>query len=351
MDPFARAAEKYRIPAAVALAASAGEILQTRTHGPVDENSIFAIASMTKAITTMAALQLVDRGVLSLDAPALRDLPILEGFSPSGAPLFSAETHSPTLRQLLSHTAGFAYPWNHPLVQQYGPIDRPFLVHPPGTRWHYGINIDHVGKIIEQAAGVDLETYFQQNIFQPLGMTETSFLLPEEKFPRLAANYQRKDDGQLHQVPPALPPRPTSYNGGGGLFSTAPDYIRFLQFFLRGGDPALLSPASFQAMVTSQTPNFPAGRMTSTNHERSCDVDFDPGRDDQFTLGFLINPKPFSWGRSANSLAWAGIRNTFYWIDRAKGVAAVLLMQFQPFCDPAALRLLHVFEKELYASL
>jgi len=375
---FRDAVARGDVPGVIAMATDGRDTLYEGAFGvrelggerPMRTDTVCWIHSMTKAITGACIMQLVEQGRLGLDddcgrlVPALARPRVLEGFDADGTPRFRPARGAITLRRLLTHTAGFVYDmWNADMLRYNRasglsrtatfarPEDCQPLSFDPGERWHYGINIDHVGKIIEQASGVDLETYFQQHIFQPLGMTETSFLLPEEKFPRLAANYQRKDDGLLHQVPPALPPRPASYNGGGGLFSTAPDYIRFLQFFLRGGDPALLSPASFEAMVTSQTPNFPAGRMTSTNLERSCDVDFDPGRDDQFTLGFLINPKPFSWGRSANSLAWAGIRNTFYWIDPARGVAAVLLMQFQPFCDPAALRLLHVFEKELYASL
>ena len=346
MEPLVR----HRIPAAVALAADAGHVLLSHTHGPVDDTTIFAIASMTKAITTLAALQLVDRGLLVLDAPALRDLPLLEGFSPSGQPRFSAERHSPTLRQLLTHTAGFAYPWNHALVHRYGPVDRPFLVHPPGTRWHYGINIDHVGRLIETASGQDLESYFQQHILQPLQMDDTSFLLPPEKLPRLAFHHQRDPDGVLRQLPRTQPPSPPFYNGGGGLFSTARDYLRFLQYFL-GRGPRLLSDASLQAMVTNQTGSLPAGRISTTMPERSCDVDFHPGHNDRFTLGFLLNPEPYAQGRSANSLAWGGIRNTFYWIDPARGIAALVLMQFQPFCDPAAIDVLHAWERRVYQTL
>jgi CubicO group peptidase (beta-lactamase class C family) len=347
---FQQAASRHQIPAAVAIAVSATQTLQTATHGPVDENTIFAIASMTKAITTVAALQLVERGLLALDEPVFENLPILEGFNPANQPLFSLERYNVTLRQLLTHTAGFAYTWNHPFAYRYGPIDRPFLLHRPGSRWHYGINVDHVGQLIETATGQTLEDYFQQHIFQPLGMTESSFLLPPDKLSRLAQNHQRDPGGALRPLPRVQPPPPSSFNGGGGLFSTARDYTRFLQMFLANGHP-VLSPASIAAMASNQTASLPAGRIKSYVPERSLDIDFHPNAPVCFGLGFVINTEPCPGGRAAGSLAWGGIRNTFYWIDPVNGIAAVLLMQFQPFCDPAAMAMLYDFERLVYKSL
>jgi CubicO group peptidase (beta-lactamase class C family) len=347
---FQAAATRHQIPAAVAIAVAANQTLQTATHGPVDEDSIFAIASMTKAITTVAALQLVDRGRLSLDERVFENLPVLEGFDAANKPVFSLERFNVTLRQLLTHTAGFAYSWNHPMVYRYGPIDRPFLLHPPGSRWHYGINVDHVGQLIETVSGQTLEDYFQQHIFRPLGMTETSFLLPPGKLSRLAHNFQREPGGTLRQLPRVQPPPPPSFNGGGGLFSTARDYARFLQMFLANGHP-VLSPASLTAMASNQTGSLPAGRIKSFVPERSLDIDLIPNVPVCFGLGFVINTEPGPHGRVAGSLAWGGIRNTFYWIDPANGIAAVLLMQFQPFCDPAAMAMLYDLERLVYQSL
>lgn len=351
-------ATELRIPDAVAMVARADGELFCDTHGEAETNTIFAIASMTKAITTTAAMQLVEQGKLSLDAPVggeLADLQILEGFDATGAAQFSTARYSPTLRQLLAHTAGFAYPWNHPLLSRYGALDRPFLIHEPGTRWYYGINIDWVGRIVEAASGQTLEAYFQEHILQPLGMSETSFLLPPEKLPRLARNYQRDDDGTLRLQPRVQPPPPAFFNGGGGLFSTAPDYLRFTQMILRRGVTAsgtrILSEASIREMATNQTGSLDAGRIYTTMPTRSRNVDFHPGAHDQFGLGFLINPAPYANGRSAGSLAWGGIRNTFYWIDPARGISAVLLMQFQPFCDAAAMGLLRAFESAVYKEL
>lgn len=351
-------AARHRIPDAVAIVASADELLYTGAHGEANLETIFAIASMTKAITTTAALQLVERGKLSLDAPvggALNNLPLLEGVEDDGAPRWSEQRYSPTLLQLLTHTAGFAYPWNHPLVKRYGPVDRPFLVHEPGTRWYYGINIDWVGRIVEEASGQTLEAYFQEHILQPLGMTETSFLLPPEKLPRLARYYQREENGELQLQPQGQPPVPAFFNGGGGLFSTASDYARFTQMILRRGlshdGTTVLSPGSIQAMSTNQIGDLDAGRIHTTMPTRSRNVDFHPGERDHFSLGFLVNPKPYKSGRSAGSLAWGGIRNTFYWIDPAGGIACILMAQFQPFCDPAAIGLLRDFEHAVYNDL
>lgn len=351
-------AAEYSIPDAVAMVARTEEELYRGSHGEAEVDTIFAIASMTKAITTTAAMQLVERGQLSLDVPiggALTDLPILEGFDDAGSPRFSTARYSPTLRQLLAHTAGFAYPWNHVLLKRYGPIDRPFLIHEPSTRWYYGINIDWVGRFIESVSGQTLEDYFQEHILQPLSMSETSFLLPPEKLLRLARNYQRDDTGTLELQPRVQPPPPAFFNGGGGLFSTAPDYLRFTQMILRRGlapnGRRILSEASIDEMSKNQTGSLDAGRIYTTMPTRSRDVDFHPGAHDQFGLGFLINPAPYAKGRAAGSLAWGGIRNTFYWIDPAHGIAAVLLMQFQPFCDAAAMGLLRSFEAAVYNEL
>ena len=351
-------ATEQSIPDVVAMVARGETELYRCTHGEAELDTIFAIASMTKAITTTAAMQLVERGKLSLDAPIggeLTNLPVLEGFDPGGAPLFSTTRYNPTLRQLLAHTAGFAYPWNHALLKRYGPMDRPFLIHEPGTRWYYGINIDWVGRFVELVSGQTLEAYFQEHILQPLGMSETSFLLPPAKLPRLARNYQRDDDGALQLQPRVQPPVPSFFNGGGGLFSTAPDYLRFTQMILRRGltpgGKRILSEASIDEMAKNQTGSLDAGRIYTTMPTRSRDVDFHPGAHDQFGLGFLINPAPYANGRAAGSLAWGGIRNTFYWIDPAHGIAAVLLMQFQPFCDAAAMGLLRSFEAAVYNEL
>ena len=367
---FRAAAERQRIPAAVALVVDAEKTLLQGSHGnrdarsgvPVDTRTIFAIASMTKAITSTAALQLVEQGALGLDEqvhkhlPELRDLPLLEGFDAAGAPRFAKERYQVTLRQLLTHTAGFAHSWNHELVLRYGTPAKPipYLVNKPGAHWHYGTNVDWIGRLVETVSRKNLEAYFQQYVFQPLGMRDTSFILPPEKLDRLVSNYQRDSNGVLQESPRIQPPVPTAFNGGGGLFSTAEDYVRFTQMILRRGLSAdgkrILHASSVRAMSSNQTGSLDAGKIRTTMPERSANVDFHPGESDRFGLGFLINPKAYDAGRSAGSLAWGGIRNTFYWIDPKRDIAAVLLMQFLPFCDDAAMGMMRDFERAVYAQ-
>ena len=366
---FLAAAERYKIPTAVAIVANKERLLLQSAHGrrdaestvPADGRSIFVIASMTKAITSVAALQLVERGALELDGPAhaylpeLKDLPILEGFDDAGKPRFSSARYAVTLRQLLAHTAGFGYAWNHPLILKLGTFNKLFLVNKPGSQWHYGTNIDWVGKIVEAASKQNLEAYFQEHILRPLGMKDTSFLLPAEKFDRMTSRYERDAEGVLREVPRVQPAAPASFNGGGGLLSTAEDYIRFTQMVLRRGLSAngtrILQARTVRAMSSNQTGQLDAGKIRTTMPQRSRDADFHPGESDRFGLGFLINPKAYDGGRSAGSLAWAGLFNTFYWIDPKRGISAVMLMNFLPFCDEAAMSMLHDFERSVYTHL
>jgi len=366
---FQAAVERHKIPMAVAIVANKERLLLQSAHGrrdsessvPADGRSIFTIASMTKAITSVAALQLVERGALELDGPAhphmpeLKDLPILEGIDDAGKPRFGRAPYPVTLRQLLAHTAGFGYAWNHPLILKLGTFDKPFLVNKPGSQWHYGTNIDWVGKIVEAVSKQNLEAYFQEQILQPLGMKDTSFLLPAEKFDRMTSRYQRDTEGVLREVPRVQPAAPASFNGGGGLLSTAEDYIRFTQMILRRGLSAngirILQARTVRAMASNQTGQLDAGKIRTTMPQRSRDVDFHPGETGRFGLGFLINPKAYDGGRSAGSLAWAGLLNTFYWIDPNRGISAVLLMNFLPFCDDAAMGMLRDFERSVYTHL
>ncbi|MFN0103935.1 MAG: serine hydrolase domain-containing protein [Bryobacteraceae bacterium] len=368
-DHFRAAVERHKIPVAVAIVAGKDRVLLRASHGrrdtggnvPVDGRSIVAIASMTKAVTSVAALQLVERNVLALDGPAhaylpeLRELPILEGFDDAGTPRFSRECYAVTLRQLLSHTAGFGYAWTHPLILTIGAFDKPFLVNKPGSQWLYGTSVDWVGRIVEAVSNQRLEAYFQRHILQPLKMDDTSFLVPLQKFDRFTSSFQRGADGVLEEAPRVQPPVPPAFNGGGGLFSTAEDYTRFTQMILnRGQSPTgdrILQPQSVHLMSSNQSGDLDAGKIHTTMPQRSRNVDFHPGERDQFGLGFLINPKAYEGGRSAGSLAWAGLRNTFYWIDPKRAIGAVLLMNFLPFCDDAAMGMLRDFERSVYSHL
>jgi methyl acetate hydrolase len=377
--------QRRGIPAVVAMAARGSSILYSGAFGtrdaasamPVDMNSVFSIASMTKAITTTAALQLVEQGKLKLDEPAAHHLPelgklrVIAGFDEdTGDPMLRPATQPVTLRHLLTHTSGFAYvTWNEKMfryAQKTGTLDADSITDPPsplvfqpGTGWQYGTSLDWTGRMVEVVSGKSLERYFQDNILQPLGMKDTSYFMPPERFDRFVASYQRMPDGTMipsPRVKPAPPVRPT---GGGGLYSTAPDYIRFTQMILgrgtrpmeHGGVARILKPETVAQMSRDQIGSLGAGKMPSFRPEDSAPVDMHPGAQDKWGFGFLINTIAYDGGRSAGSLAWAGFRNTYYWIDPHKDVSAVILMQFLPFADKQAIGMLADFERSVYAHI
>lgn len=378
-DTLRAGIQKRGIPAVVAMVANSRSILYSGALGTrdgasgksVDASSLFSIASMTKAITTTAAMQLVERGKLRLDEPAARHLPelgklqVIAGFDSSGAPQLRPVSKPVTLRRLLTHTSGFAYDtWNETLfhyAQRTGTLgasaitDPPSpLVFEPGTAWQYGTSLDWTSRLVEVASGTKLEAYFQENILKPLGMKDTSFFVSPERFERLVSGYQRQVDGLWRQNPRVPPAPPTMPTGGGGLYSTAPDYIRFVQMILGRGSldgVKILKPDTVAQMSRNQIGGLNAGKLKTFRPDRSAEVDLHPGALDKWGFGFLINTVPYEGGRSAGSLAWAGINNTFYWIDPRRDLAAVIMMQFLPFVDREAVGILGDFERSVYANL
>jgi len=336
-------------------------------------DSVFRIASMTKAITATAAMQLTEQGTLSLDQPAREILPflaetkVLEGFDAAGQPVLRAPRSEITLRRLLTHTAGFVYDiWNAAMNRyqtvtglpgmrsaRLAALNAP-LAFDPGARWEYGANIDVAGRMVEAVSGLDLETYFQRNIFAPLGMADTSFIPRPEWDGRLATVHARQEDGSLEPI--ALPPwqAPEFYTGGGGLFSTAPDYMRFLRALLNGGEldgARILRPETVALMGQSHIGALEVQPMISGMPRISNDVELFPGMAKKWGLSFLINTQPGPAGRSAGSLAWAGVNNTYYWLDPVRKVAGVLMTQVLPFADASVLEALDRFEAAVYASV
>ncbi|MBV9771678.1 MAG: beta-lactamase family protein [Bryobacterales bacterium] len=372
--------QQHKIPAAAAMAATSNQITYSGAFGKRDSasdvnvtvDSIFAIASMTKPITSVAAMQLVEQGKLKLDEPASTYLPelgtlqVLHGFDPtSGKPILRPATKPVTLRRLLTHTSGFVYDtWDPDLLrwEKESGTSLPLgvvapltpLMFEPGTRWQYGTSADWSGRLVEKVSGLTLEQYFQKNILEPLGMHDTSFLVPASKFDRLVSDYRRQEDGSLKEDPRRLPPPPKDYNGGGGLYSTASDYVRFMQMILRKGSgpngERILQARTVAMMTANQIGDLSAGKLKTVRPALSSDVDFHPGFKDGFGFGFLINSKGYEGRRSAGSLAWAGVYNTHFWIDPHKDVSGVLMMQFLPFVDKDAVAVLGDFERAVYAG-
>ena len=367
---------KRTIPAVVGMAATEKTTLYSGAFGrrdaggpPVTVDSIFAIASMTKAVTTTAALQLVEQGKVKLDEPVAKFLPqldkleVLDGFDGGGKPILRPAKTPITLKHLLTHTSGLCYDtWDPNMfryVSQTGPAasGKPGpLMFEPGARWQYGQGVDMAGKLVEAISGMSLEDYFQAKILGPLEMHDTSYILQPAKFDRLVGRWERPNGvGELKPSPRVQPPVPKTFNGGGGLYSTAPDYIKFTQMILGKGrginGAVVLQPKTVASMEVNQIGGLGAGKMKSSRPETSSDVDIQPGFTEKWGLGFLINTTAYQGGRAAGSLAWAGINNTFYWIDPKTGISGVIMMQFLPFVDKEAVGMLGDFERSVYASL
>jgi CubicO group peptidase (beta-lactamase class C family) len=366
------------VPGVVALAADDRGVVYQGAHGrrvlggeaAMTPDSVFWIASMTKAVTSVAAMQLVEGGLLTLDAPIapvlpeLAERPVLEGFDAEGRPRLRPAKRPVTLRHLLTHTAGFAYDmWNADIKRlmerenvpgviscRQAALQTP-LTFDPGEKWHYGINIDFVGRAVETVSGRSLQDYFRAHILDPLGMADTGFTLGPGQRARRVGMHARLPDGGLAPIDFEVPQQPEFFMGGGGLYGTGVDYLRFLRMLLAGGglDGArILKPETVAMMAENQIGDLQAGVLQTVQPTASNDVDFFPGMSQKWGLGFLINSEDSRHGRKAGSLAWAGLGNTYFWIDRESNLTGVILMQILPFADQKAVALYGAFEQALY---
>jgi CubicO group peptidase (beta-lactamase class C family) len=324
-------------------------------------------------VTSVAALQLVEQGKLQLDAPvpdidaALSKPQVLEGFDGSGAPILRPAKRPITLKHLLTHTAGFSYEQWDANTQRYvkttGMPSTPSgkvaalrmpLAFDPGDRWEYGVNIDWVGLLVEALSGKDLNRYFHDHIFAPLGMKDSSFVASDNMRARQVNYHQRQADGSLKPEPFETQFTPEFWAGGGGLYSTAPDYLTFTRMLLHGGSfgrARILKPETVALMNRNQIGSIEAGKLKTTTPARSADVDFFPGQSLKWGLAYMINAEPGPNGRSAGTVTWAGIFNTYYWIDPAKRVTGVFMTQTLPFAEPRSVKVYGQFENALYGSL
>jgi methyl acetate hydrolase len=358
-----------QIPGVVAMAANEQSVLYAGTFGvrdmagaaPMSTDTIFRIASMVKLLTSVAALQLVERGKLELDEPAgkidptLASPQILAGFDVKDVPKLRPAQEPLTLRNLLTHTSGFSYPlWDTNAIRYLKAargdphLPRTALMFEPGARWAYGGGLDRVGRMVEIASGQSLDRYFRDNITGPLGMNDTGFSITEKQRARQAGLHARGADGKLVPQPFEKLTVPTVFSGGGGIYSTAPDYLTLLQAYLNGGSlrgVSILRPETVAVMSTNQIGNLEAGILKTTNPGLSNDVDFFPGVHLRWGLGHMINVDPVPGGRKAASLTWAGLFNTYYWIDPTMRIAGVIMMQILPFADRQALKVYRRFER------
>ena len=369
-----------RVPGIVALAADRNGTFYQGTFGKrgLDENTpmtmdtMFRIASMTKAVTGVAAMQCVERGTLALDQPAGEIMPelaeplVIEGFDARGEPKLRPARRKITLRMLLTHTAGFVYPvWNEAfsryveatgiptiMTGKLAALNAP-LAFEPGERWEYGINIDWAGRMVEKVSGQDLDTYMRENIFAPLGMRDTGFVPNAEQAGRRAQAHARKPDGSLEPIPLAPVVAGEFHAGGGGLSSTGPDYMAFLRMLLNSGTlkgAQVLRPETVALMGQNHIGDLDVQDMTTQSSDLSNDVALFPGMTKKWGLTWLINTDDVPGRRGAGSLAWAGLYNTYYWLDPKRQVTGVILTQILPFADPTVLQLLDDFEAAVYQT-
>ena len=368
-----------RVPGVTAVAADReGDIYRgaagTRVLGGEEDmtsDTVCAIFSTTKAIAGTACLQLVEDGSLDLDAPAknyapeIGDLQVLDGFDQNGDPMLRPPKRDVTTRMLLLHTAGFGYDFFNEtynrLAEERGQpsvitsskasLTTPLLFD-PGEEWEYGSNIDWAGQVVEGIAGKRLGEVMSERILEPLGMNSTSFTLNGEMRSRLADIHQRGEDGSLEPMGFELPSDPEVHMAGHGLYSTAEDYCRFIRMWLNDGmgpkGPVLDGKTVEMAERNGLEGDMKIKGLPGVIPTLSNYAEFFPGMPKSWALTFMINEEDAPTGRPAGSLAWAGLANLYYWIDRSNGVGGFWATQIFPFADPTSVGGYLDFEKAVY---
>jgi methyl acetate hydrolase len=338
-------------------------VADVATGRALTADALFRIASMTKAITTTAAMQLIEQGRFGLDDPVEKYLPafarlqVFESFDAStGAYRLQPATRIATVRHLMTHTSGLGYPFTNATVRDFKPRageDYPVgpLVFEPGERWLYGTSTDWLGRLVEAVSGRPLDEYFRLRVLEPLGMSDTFYNVPADKQARLVAVHHRGADGTIAKDATQPAPTVNPIIGGGGLSSTASDYIRFVRMILNDGQldgVRILKADTVEAMSRNQIGAIGVPALKSALPQRSDDFSFVADGRDKWGLGFLVTADQVAGKRSAGSLSWGGIYNTYFWIDRTRGIAGVILTQFLPFADPKALAVYDTFERGVY---
>jgi CubicO group peptidase (beta-lactamase class C family) len=327
---------------------------------------------MTKAITGAAVMQLVEQGHLDLDAPAetycaeLATPRVLEGFDDAGQPILRDARSQVTLRNLLTHTSGYAYDFTDPNLDKWFEVtDSPRmstgrlaslntpLMFDPGTKWLYGIGIDWAGIILERVTKSRLGDYFTEHLLEPLGMIDTSFACTPDMLERKASLHLRTPDSSFMSF--QMPSAGTSEfdSGGGGLFSTMSDYSRFLRMILNDGElegTRVLGAETVAQMATNQMGDIRVTELKSANPAFFTDCDFYPGVPKTWGLTFLINEEPLPNGCPAGALTWAGAFNSYFWIDKTTGIAGCYLSQVLPFFDAGTSGHFFDFQTAAYPS-
>ena len=368
-----QAVESGDIPGAVAIVANKDRVLYHQAFGKMDvahdlamqEDSIFSIASMTKPVTSVAVMMLLEEGKLGLDDPISQYMPrmkyleVLDSFNEDDGSYSIRDTdRQVTIRHLLAHSSGFGYNFSNRVLsslEQETGLTQPELplLHQPGEGWTYGMGTRVLGELVELISQQTLPRFYQERIFDPLGMQDTAYVLPDEKHSRWVTRHQREDGALVERSNP--PQREPTIFGDRGLLSTASDYIQFLQMLLNGGTlhgNRILSEDSVELMTRNQIADVVVGTQSGPNPALSRPFPLGAGRD-KFGLGFQITvaSQEESHLRSPGSYSWAGLPNTHFWADPEKEIGAVILMQVLPFYDEACIRVYRDFEALIYQHL
>jgi CubicO group peptidase (beta-lactamase class C family) len=377
-DALEGAVEAGVIPGVVALAADENGVTYQGAFGKralggdadMTLDTLFFIASMAKPVAAVAAMQLVEQGRVTLDepleerAPELASLQVLDGFDDDGRVKLRSARGPITLRQLITHTAGCTSGTFNATMQRWmeqnaqamvdgGP--RAVLTTPlafdPGTGWAYS-STNWVGQIVERVSGQRLDQYVYEHVTGPLGMTDTRYHFEPVADPRLASMHRRHPDGTLEVIPFHFAQTP-EFVQAGGLHSTGPDFLRFARMLLGQGSlegTRILKPETVVDMACNQIGDIDMPVMRTSAPAISNDFDPFPGMQKKWGLGFVINTEQSPWGRSAGSLAWGGLANTYFWVDPMRRVGGVIMTQVLPFGDPTVLETFGRFERAIYGS-
>ena len=332
-------------------------------HAPLAPDAIFRIASMTKPITSLAVMMLVEEGRVRVDDPLSKYLPefervrVLTTFNDADGTFGTRAPARPiTIRHLLTHTSGMAYPFVDRRIAKIDDGKKPRadvpLLHDPGERFTYGPSTNVLGTVVEKVSGRRLDEFLKARIFDPLGMVDTFYVVPADKHDRVVTLHARSDAGLSERPNPAA--IASTIAGDGGLHSTAADYGRFMQMILnsgRAGTTRLVSESTIRQMLSNQMGRVVVEQQPSVDPARAKPFPFGGGKD-AFGFGFQIETAPADAGlRSPGSGSWGGINNTHFWIDPRKQVAAAVLMQFLPYYDDAAIDVLRSVERLVYQHL
>jgi len=380
-DVLASGTKAGAAPGAVAIVVNRNEVLwegasgerATGTGVSMTTDTVGAIFSMTKAITGAAAMQLVEQGKIDLDAPAgkicpwLHEVQVLDGFDDSGEPVLRAPKSAVTLRHLLTHTSGFTYElWNANEARwkektgalslftlENKALQTP-LAFDPGTQWEYGTGIDWAGKMVEAVSGMKLGEYFEKHVTGPLGMSDTAFAHSPSMLERASAVHARLPDGSLQTMDLPPPENPEFEMGGGGLHGTMSDYGRFIRMILNDGEldgVRILKPETVAMMCENHIGDLRVQNLKTVAPPFSNDAEFFPGQPKSWGLTFQINETAADTGRPAGTLMWAGLANSFFWIDRKNGIGGAYLSQILPFADEKSMGLFFDVERTVYQSI